>query len=191
MQDKLASAESAHAALETTLANVRAELEHKTKEHDEHVTKTGAEVLALQEKLDQVTALKDKLEAEIAEGAEEAERSVAGMHGLEGKVHELESQIDALQGSLDEEKASRVKIQEELEREKKQWEEERGKLQSELESIVKVRDGKEKELAEATGASQAQTKELAVSPKCCHGFDTVEGLDSPAATVVLGVWPLA
>lgn len=103
----------------------------------------------MESKLAELTAQKDKLQSELSEGAEEAEKSMRISGDLEKEIEELEAKVETLEGDL--KKASAAHDEE-----RAAWEKERGSL------VDRIKAG-EDDAVTASAASKANAEELSVS----------------------------
>lgn len=155
------SATKSHSGVEATLAAVQAELVSKVADHESAVAKLSDEKSFLQAKFDKLSTLKNKLEEEIAEGAEEAEKSMRGMGDLEGKVNELQEEVAELHAELEAERKARKD-------DSAGWEKSRIALQSEVDAHVEKGSVHADVLAKATATADGHAEEL----KVCHQATT-------------------
>ncbi|KAK4689860.1 hypothetical protein P7C73_g235, partial [Tremellales sp. Uapishka_1] len=95
----VSAAEANLATASSTLDQVQAELEALRKGESESQAKIAemeSSQAALEGELTAMREIKMKLESELAEGVEEAEKSISGLVGAEGRVRELEDEVQAL-----------------------------------------------------------------------------------------------
>ncbi|GMK59369.1 hypothetical protein CspeluHIS016_0703840 [Cutaneotrichosporon spelunceum] len=157
---ELSEAVSAKTSVAATLESLQADLAAKVKEQDALAAEAKKANAALEAKVAKLEILKKKLEDEIAEGAEEAEKSMAGAVSLEGKLKDLQEENAELQVDLDVERKQ-------LSEERTAWDNERASLKSELESHL-AQSMSAKELLDKSVASAETYASEIKTLKCEH-----------------------
>nr|XP_019009548.1 uncharacterized protein I206_06197 [Kwoniella pini CBS 10737]OCF48329.1 hypothetical protein I206_06197 [Kwoniella pini CBS 10737] len=117
LQSELISAQSSNAELNTNLTSIQEELSSLRTAHEESTASLNqlSDVKSsLEARVLELEKIKEKHEAELAEGAEEAERSLVGATGLEGQIKGLQDEIEEL-------KRDAVKSRETVKDNEDQW----------------------------------------------------------------------
>ncbi len=155
LDTELSEALSAKTSVAATLESLQSELAAKVKEHEAFAAKAKEDNAALEAKVAKLEILKKKLEDEIAEGAEEAEKSMAGAVSLEGKLRDLQEENAELQVDLD---AERKKLGEQL----VAWEKERSSFKTELESHLAQSTSVKESLDKSVASAETYASEIKV-----------------------------
>lgn len=138
------------------------QLASKVAEHEAFVAKAKEETAALEAKVAKLSILKGKLEDEIAEGVEEAEKSMRGAESLEGKLRELQEDNADLQVDLNGERKAR-------EEERSAWEKERATLKSEVETHVTQSTAHKESLDRSLASAETHATEVKVTENRAAG----------------------
>ncbi|WRT69894.1 uncharacterized protein IL334_006885 [Kwoniella shivajii] len=109
LQAELSGAQSSIAKLNTALNTVQNEVSTLRAAQDESTSaldQLKEAKSSLEVKVTELEKMKEKLEGDLAEGADQAEKSVVGVNGLEDQIRDLQEEIDELQKELEKAKES-------------------------------------------------------------------------------------
>ncbi|KAK8849825.1 hypothetical protein IAR55_005161 [Kwoniella newhampshirensis] len=155
-QHQLADAQTELRRVTNSLATAEAEssqLRQASQTHASTLAEVEAAKLALEEKVHELEQARRKLEAELSEGAEEAEKSIVGITGLEGQVKEFESQIAQLEQNIEMEQSSRKA-------DGLKWKKEVEGLTREVDSFRSASEGHAEALNRVSSETQARQEDL-------------------------------